>query len=150
MTEASELLTEAARILKNKSFSNLRTVNDLIEGRGATHFVAEWEDDEFSVRAKEYRYKDRASFGIEHVEHAAENDHLLVSFIAEDVEDRFRVYHPEIVLDNGRTYTEPSKNSKERTWIECQTDRGAELAAYLRGEDRIDTPSGFNATLGNY
>lgn len=142
------MLQEAAQKLVRRGFENPRRVTDLIEDRGATHFLIEKDGRVFSVRGKEYRYKGKASFGLEHVEQADEMDHTLVSYIARS--ESFRAYHPAIVLDEGRVYQESSKKSASRTWIECSKDLGGPLALFLDDPSEIETPSGDNQTLGAF
>ena len=142
------LLNEAASILANSGFSVVKEVQDSIDGLGKTHLILKHEGELFSVRAKEYRFKNRASFGEEHVEQAAARGDTLVSYIQDD--KAFYVFDADYVLENGSTYTQPSKHSVSRTWIEVDGSAGVTLSGYVVKDKTPATLAGGNATIGSF
>ncbi|MFC7165928.1 hypothetical protein [Halospeciosus flavus] len=123
-------------------------MTDLIEHRGTTHALLEYGGETFSVRAKDYRYQGKASFGLEQVEEAAENGYVLLSYVQED--KSLRVYDAPFLLDTGTVYEQPSQKSVSREWIEMDADYGVTLADYVNGRAEPRSRAGDNATLGKF
>lgn len=148
MTETNDtLLVKAAKILAGRGATPIKRVPDLIEDRGYTHALVDYEGTRFSLRSKEYRYKDLGSFGLEQVEQAAEQGHTLLSYI--DRDESFTVYDAGYLLDEGKTYNQPSQKSVSRTWVEVPAENGVSLSEFVYGK-KPTTLAGENATLGGF
>jgi hypothetical protein len=146
--EKSEILTEAMNKLSKIGFSLVQNVPDSIDGLGRTHLIVTRNNESFSVRGKDYRYKGRASFGLEHVKQADKLEHTLLSYIKE--ENQFYVFDAAYVLDSGSLYEEPSKHSISRTWIEVDGKVGVNLADYLSDADEPKSMAGDNKMLTSF
>jgi hypothetical protein len=142
------LLDTAIRAISDNGAEIVSVVDDKLQGRGKTHAVVLLSDEMFSLRAKEYRYKERSSFGLEQVKEAANEGHTLLSYIKQM--DAFFVFDAEYVLRNGSTYEQASEKSENRTWIEVDEGAGTLLASYLSDEETPKTLAGGNATLGAF
>jgi hypothetical protein len=146
MTEA--ILDDAAHIISDRGASIEEMIQDRLQTRGRTHAVIEYHDELFSLRGKEYRYQGNSSFGVDQVEHADNKDHTLLSYIQQM--DAFFVFDAQYVLEQGSVYTQPSKKSKQRNWIEVDSSAGAPLPDYIAERASPDTLAGDNATLASF
>lgn len=134
--------------LRNVGFRVVENVQDSIDGLGTTHLILRRDGELFSIRGKEYRYKNRASFGVEQVTEAKERGYTLLSYIQQD--RQFYVFDAAYVLENGSTYTQPSKHSVSRTWIEVDGSAGVTLKDYLKNGAEPESLAGDNATLSGF
>ena len=142
------LLTEAINALKTINFEIVKNVQDSIDNLGTTHLIIVRNSELFSLRGKEYRYKNRASFGVEQVTEANENNYILLSYIQKDKE--FYVFDAEYILQNGSKYTQPSKHSVSREWIEVDGSVGVTLTEYLKGNKKPKSIAGNNRQLTSF
>jgi hypothetical protein len=148
MGDDNLLLYEAEDRLKSCGFERIDTVWDSIDNNGVTHLILAFKGESFSLRAKQYRYEGNASFGLEQVEQADEDGHVLLSYV-DDI-DIFAVFDPAAVLKDGDCYNQPSKQSVSRTWIEVPAEYGVEITEYLNDEAEPRGVSGENSALTEF
>jgi len=116
-----KLLTKSANILLGNGFEQVASAVDRTgETDGITHTVFRKDGHEFHVRAKEYTYKGRASFGVEQIDHALKERAWLVFY--SDTDETFTVFDPEYVDEEGTENVGLSKVSETRRWVELPID----------------------------
>lgn len=130
----TKLLTASARLLAERGFVQTDSVTDRVEGTpDVTYTAFRWPNsgEEFLVRAKEYIYKGRASFGADQVDHALEAGAMLV--IYDDESASFTAFDPAHVDERGTVVHGQSKLSESREWVEVPMGDGADLFGYIDG-----------------
>lgn len=99
-------------------------------------------EDSFILVAKQFDYKDNASFLLEAVDRAVANDHWLLFYNGSG--STYTVFDPENVSQNG-TPSEGWSRTRNAQWLEIPMDEGVGLSEFVQRNERpksVDDTSG--------
>jgi hypothetical protein len=141
---AQKLLTKSADILLDQGFEQIASMKRT-SGIDATLFKRDGE--KYLVGAKQYAYQNLASFQLQQVEQAVEED-LMPAFYADESE-QFTVFDPDFIMENAEeSHGESTRGQVE--WREIPRSHGADLTGYVYGAEEPEKLSGNNQELGAF
>lgn len=137
------MIHDAAQELEARGFNIEQKLED---DYGCIGYLLTFVGSRYVLVAKEYSHNNLASFMARLVEHAADD----IDFIFYNYDDdSYTVFDGPYLKANAARSSGPSKQ-RDCSWREITLADGADLDAYIRGEDRPETLAGDNMTLDGF